>query len=107
MLARGRVGDAEVDEPGFLDAGNDFDRMAECIARPFEECAAPSCLAQGVGADHAHAAGTHVAQALPESFQALQGALHGFAAETALVVETRSKADHLAQPIDDTISCPC
>ena len=55
-LARHRVRDAEIDEARLLDAGDDFDRVAERLARAIEECALAPRPAQRVGADDAHAA---------------------------------------------------
>ena len=63
-----RVGDAEIDEARLFDAGDDFDRMAESIARALQECLLAMRLAQSVGADDTHALRVHVAQSLPEAF---------------------------------------
>ena len=100
-LARRGVRDAEVDQARLFDAGDDLDRVAERIARPVEERALAPRLAQRVGAHHAHPAGLHVVQPLPEALEALQRAGDGFTVEAALLVEAGREPHRLAQAVDD------
>ncbi len=99
-FVRRRVRDAEMDQARFFDARDDFDGMTECVAGPLEKDPAPLGLAQGVGADDAHALRPHVAQALAEAFEALQRALRRFAAEAAVFVEARGETNHLPQAVE-------
>ena len=99
-LVRRRVRHPEVNQSRLFDAGDDFDRVAERVARALQESPAAVRLAQGVGADDAHAFGAHVAQALAEPFEALQCTLGRVATEAALFVEARSESNHLAQAIE-------
>ncbi len=61
------VGDAEVDQAGFLAAGDDFHGMAENLFRTTDEIAAVARLAQGVGRDHAYGTLGHAADELGEA----------------------------------------
>ena len=92
---------AEIDEPRLLDARDDLDRVTERFARTVEKRSLATRLAQRVGADHAHALGAHVAQPLAEAFQAAERPGDGLAVQAAVVVETGSQPNHLAQTIDD------
>ena len=65
-----RVRDAGVDQARLLHAGDDLDRVAERLAGALEEGLLAVRDAQRVGADHAHAVGVHVAQALAEALEA-------------------------------------
>ena len=60
-LARHGVRDAGVDEARLFHAGDDLDGMAERLARALEKRLLAPRDAQGVGADHTHAARVHVA----------------------------------------------
>jgi hypothetical protein len=95
------VRDAQVDQSRFLDAGDDLDRVAECVAGAVHERAAAARLAQRVGADGAHALGAHVTQTLAEALEALQRAQHRLAVEPALLVEPRGETHRFAQAVDD------
>ena len=58
-------------------------------------------LAQSIGAHDAHAFRVHVAQALPETLQALECALGDGLVEPALIVQSGGEAHHFAQAIED------
>ena len=57
--------------------------------------------AQRVGADHAHAVGVHVAQALAEALQAGEGARRHVLVDAAILVHPGGEPHHLAQAVDD------
>ena len=57
--------------------------------------------AQRIGADHAHAARVHVAQALAEALQAGEGARRHVLVDAAILVDPGGQAHHFAQAIDD------
>ena len=100
-LARHGVRDAGVDQARLLDAGDDLDRVAERLARALEEGLLAVRLAQRVGADHAHAVGVHVAQALAEALEAGERARGHVLVEAAVLVHAGGQAHHLAQAVDD------
>src|SRR5262249_26483348 len=100
-VVRNRIGDAQVDEARLLDTGNDFDRVAERLAGALEEDLLAMRLAQRVGADDAHVLGVHVAQPLPETLQAFEGARGHGLVEPVLRIEAGGKAHHFTQAIED------
>ena len=57
--------------------------------------------AQRVGADHAHAVGVHVAQALAEALQAAERARRHVLVDAAVLGDAGGQAHHLAQAVDD------
>ena len=100
-FARHRVTHTEIDQTCFFDAGNDFDWMTERGACAIEK--RPSSLGspQRVGPHDAHALCLHVAQSLAETLETRERSVHGLTIESARLIETRRKPDHLAQAIDD------
>ncbi len=100
-FGRQRVRDARIDEPRLLHARDDFDRVAECVAGALEEGLFASRDAQRVGADHAHVACVHVAQALTEALQTGQRARGHLLVEPAVRTDPGGEAHHLAHPVDD------
>ena len=71
---RQRVGSADVDQAGFLAAGNDLDRKAERCLGLRQELHRVLGDAQGVGGDGAHRPLLQPAQALAEIKQAIERA---------------------------------
>ena len=98
--ARGEVRHAQVDQAGFLAAGNHFDGMAQCRACADQECLRILRLAQSAGADGAHAARRLFAQALAELFQAGQRALADTFLQALGLVETFRQGDAIAQAVE-------
>ena len=95
------VHDARVDEPPFLLAGDDFDRMPERGAGALEKPSLALRAAQGAGADHAHAVRMHGPQPLPEAFEAAQGALRGGVVEAPAFAQSGGQAHHFPQSVQD------
>jgi hypothetical protein len=98
--AGGQVRDAHVDQACLLAAGDHFDGMAQRFAGLEQESLGVVRLAQRAGADGAHAAGRHHAQALAETLQALQGALDGALCQPLRGIEPVGQRDALAQPVE-------
>src|SRR4029077_993765 len=69
-LLRHGVRDAGIDEARLFHAGDDLDRVAECLTGALEEGLLAMRHAQRVGADDADAVGVHVAQPLSEALEA-------------------------------------
>ena len=92
---------ARIDEARLLDAGDDFYRMAERLARTLEEARLAPRLAQRIGPDHAHRLRAHCPKPLAEALQRGDGAVDGILVEAPLRIEAGGEADHLAQPVDD------
>ena len=93
--------DPEIDEARLFDAGDDLDRMAESFFSLREENVRIPRTTQSVGADDADLVCLHVAQPLAEPPQTRERALLAFVVDKTFVIETRSQANHLAQPVDD------
>jgi len=92
---------AEVDQARLLATGDDLDGMAERLLRLLEEARRIPGLAQGIGADRAHAAARHVAQALAEACQALERPFGGLPAEVVVIVEATAQAHHFLEPVEN------
>ncbi len=75
--------------------------MAERLARPLEERLLLVRQPQRVGADHAHAVGVHVTQALAEALQAGERAGGHVLVDAAVLGDACGQAHHLAQAVDD------
>jgi hypothetical protein len=97
----GAVGDAQVDEPGFLAPGDDLDGVAEGGLEFGQQDLLAPRPAQRVGADGTHVVRRHVPQPLPEAFQHLEGAVAGFLVQLILVVQARGEAHGVAHAVDD------
>src|SRR5690606_25885013 len=100
-LARRGMRNAEIHEPRFFDARDNFDGKSERGARAIEERAPAARSAERVRADDANARRLHVGKSLAESLQALDRPLDRSALKTALLVEPGRETDHLTQTIDD------
>ena len=100
-LARHGVRDAQVNEARLFHAGDDFNRVPESGARAFEEGLLAVRHAQRIGADDAHAAGAHVAQALAEALQARECPCRHVLVDAAVLRDPGREPHHLAQTIDD------
>jgi hypothetical protein len=75
--------------------------MAQCFARAFDECFLSLRATEDVRADDANVIGTHVAQSLAESLQALERSRRDFLVEATVRFEPGAEANHLAQAIED------
>ena len=73
----------------------------ERLAGALQEGLLAPCAAQGIGADHAHAVGVHVAQPLAEALQAGEGARGHVLVDAAVFLDARAQAHHFAQAIHD------
>ena len=96
-----RVGDAEVDEPGFLAARDDFDRVAQRLLRLAAERLAVACATQRVGADRAYRVRRHAAQPLSETAKTCERPFDGVAVQALAVVEPGRQTHRLAQAVHD------
>jgi hypothetical protein len=92
---------AGIDEARLFYAGNDFDGMPDCLARAFDEGFFLFCTPEDVGAHHAHAAGSHVAQALAKPFQTGDRTSRNILVQSPIELEPGTQAHHLAEPIDN------
>ena len=61
----------------------------------------PSCAPENVGANDAHAAGSHIAQPLAESFETGERPGRDFLVQSPIGLEAGTEAHHLAEPIDN------
>ncbi len=95
------VGHAEVDKTRLFHPGDDLHRMAEHLFGVFDELTAVAGAAQGVGADHAHAAGRHVAQQLAEAGEAGHGPFHGLGGQALVGIQSGGQPDHFPLLVDD------
>ena len=75
--------------------------MAERLARPLQKRLFLVRQPQCVGADHAHAVGVHVTQALTEALQAGERASRHVLVDAAVLGNSCGQAHHLAQAVDD------
>ena len=101
-LARHRVRDTGVDQARLFHAGDDFDRMAERLARALEEGLLAARDAQRVGADDAHAVARACRAAAGRSARRqAQRARRDLLVEPAVLVDAGAEAHHLAQAVDD------
>ncbi|MNH23988.1 hypothetical protein D3C79_839010 [compost metagenome] len=93
------MGYAEINQAGFLTAGNDFYRMAENFFGAADEFAAVTRFTQGVGANDAHSAVGHAADQLGEALEAVQTALHRLFVELALFVDACGQLHLFPKPL--------
>ncbi len=75
--------------------------MPEGFASSLEKCLLAVGDAQRVGTNHAHAVCVHVAKTLAEALETRQRPCRDFLVDPAVLLDTRGKADHLPQPVDD------
>jgi hypothetical protein len=90
-----------VDQSGFFQPGDDFDRMSERGPGALQEPALALGATQGVSADDSHAIGMHGAQPLPEALQASQRTLRRRLVQPSAVAQPSRQAHHFAQPVQD------
>src|SRR6185312_11887199 len=100
-LARHGMRDTGVDEPRFLHAGDDLDRVTERVAGALEEGLLAMGAAQCVRSHDAHAVRAHIAQSLPETLQAGERTGCHILVDAAVLLDARGQAHHLAQAVDD------
>jgi hypothetical protein len=81
-------------------AGHDLYRMAEGLARTFDESLGTPCPSQGIGAHHPHTVGSHVAQPLSESLQACQRACGDIFVQAPIRLQPGPQPHHFAQSIE-------
>jgi hypothetical protein len=75
--------------------------MSERLAGTLEKSLLSVSHPQCVRANHTHAVGMHVPQALTETLQASERACGDLLVDAPVLFDARRKANHLAQPIDN------
>ena len=95
------MGHAQIDQAGFLTAGNYLDLMTEDLLGAADEHRAVARLTQGVGADDAYGAFRQRVGELGEAAQAVEPALHCFFAELTLVVQACGQLHFVAEALED------
>ncbi|MNP15507.1 hypothetical protein D3C76_1078680 [compost metagenome] len=95
------MGDAQVDQAGFLTAGNHLHRVAENGLGALDEFVTVARFAQCVGANDAHGARRQAVDQLGEALEAIEASLHGFFAELALFVDAGGQLNLFPQPFEN------
>ena len=88
-----QVRDPQVNQAGFLPAGDHLDGKAQYLVRLRQEGIAVACLAQGLCGHGTHIGRAKSRDALPKAGQTGPASLHGFFAEVALGIESIALAD--------------
>nr|AMK59572.1 conserved hypothetical protein [uncultured bacterium UPO75] len=99
-VVRHAVGDAQINEPRLLDAGDDFDGMPQRALGIEQKTRAIGGPAQRVGARRAHRARRQAAQALAETAQTGQRLGADGRRQVAVGVQPGAQAHRFAQAVD-------
>ena len=100
MVVLQRVGDAEVDQPGFLSTADDLHLVAEDFLGASDELLAVARLTQGIGAHYAHIALRQQTETLAQPFEAFQCAGGGFGTEHVGRAKALGQAHHFPVFVD-------
>ncbi len=91
----------EINQTGFCKTGNDLYLTGESLPGGVQKITGVAGTAQGIGADYADIGCGQMTDPLPETGQALKGALSRRPIQTTPCVQAIGKAHHLADAIDD------
>ena len=83
------LNDALIDEACFFDARDNFNRVTERFARPFEETRLTAGLAQRIRAHDSHRVSSHVSQSLPKSGKRRERTIGRLLREAAVFIQAR------------------
>jgi hypothetical protein len=95
---------AQVDQAGFLAAGDDLDAVPQHAVRALQEGIAVAGFAQGLGGHGAHLPGGKAFETLRELRQAGQAALGGLFGQHAVAVEPAAQAHRLLEVLDALVA---
>ncbi len=92
---------ALIDQPGFLDSGNYFDRVPKARCCPIDKVRGSMQITQRVGANDPNRVRMNIPDSLTESPQTFQRHLLTAFVQPVPVVQTRGQPDPFPQAIDD------
>src|SRR5690606_18452712 len=88
---------AQVDQPGFFLAGNDFDRETQGLFRRGQDLGRVASHPEGIGGHGADVGGRKPAQPFAKAPQGRQGLLYGGGVDAHVVVQAVGQGDQFAQ----------